>query len=69
MNVREDYGVSARMPTKEDASALRVEGLGKRFGDRLAFEDVSFEIGYGEVLGSWAPTAPARRRPCGRWAR
>jgi hypothetical protein len=36
-----------------DGAALRVDGLGKRFGDRLAFEDVSLEIGYGEVcLGS-----------------
>lgn len=32
--------------------ALAVRGLGKRFGDRTAFEDVSFEIGYGQVLAS-----------------
>ena len=33
-----------------------VEGLSKRFGSRVAFEDVSFEIDYGDVLGSSART-------------
>ena len=31
--------------------ALVVEHLTKRFGDRVAFDDVSFEVGYGEVFG------------------
>jgi len=35
--------------------ALSVRGLGKRFGDRAAFENVSFEIGYGEVFGFLGP--------------
>ena len=37
------------------APAISVRGLGKRFGDRVAFEDVSFEIGYGEVFGFLGP--------------
>ena len=32
-------------------AALSVQNLGKRFGARAAFEDVSFEVGYGEVFG------------------
>jgi ABC-type transporter Mla maintaining outer membrane lipid asymmetry ATPase subunit MlaF len=41
--------------TTQDAAALSVRNLGKRFGDRVAFEDVSFEIGHGEVLGFLGP--------------
>jgi hypothetical protein len=32
-----------------------VNGLGKTFGDKVAFADVSFEIGYGEVFGFLGP--------------
>jgi hypothetical protein len=49
--------------------ALSVNGLTKHFGDRVAFSDVSFEVGYGEVFGFLGTTAPGRRRPCARWAR
>jgi hypothetical protein len=45
-------------------SALVAEHLGKRFGDRVAFDDVSFEVGYGEVFGFSGRTEPGRRRPC-----
>ncbi len=37
------------------APAVVVERLGKRFGDRVAFDDVSFEVGYGEVFGFLGP--------------
>ena len=37
------------------APALSVDHLSKRFGDRMAFEDVSFEVGRGEVLGFLGP--------------
>jgi ATPase subunit of ABC transporter with duplicated ATPase domains len=39
-------------------SALVVEQLSKRFGDRVAFDDVSFEVGYGEVFGFLGPNEP-----------
>ena len=40
--------------------ALVVEHLTKRFGDRVAFEDVSFEVGYGEVFGFLGPNGAGK---------
>jgi ABC-2 type transport system ATP-binding protein len=40
--------------------ALVVQALTKRFGDRVAFQDVSFEIGYGEVFGFLGPNGAGK---------
>ena len=42
------------------ALALSVHGLSKHFGDRIAFEDVSFEIEYGEVFGLLGPNGAGK---------
>jgi ABC-2 type transport system ATP-binding protein len=40
--------------------ALAVEHLTKRFGDRVAVDDVSFEVGYGEVFGFLGPNGAGK---------
>jgi ABC-2 type transport system ATP-binding protein len=40
--------------------ALAVQSLSKRFGERVAFDDVSFEIGRGEVFGFLGPNGAGK---------
>ena len=54
-----EVAISGRAP---DASrpAISANGLGKSFGDRVAFADVSLEIGYGEVFGFLGPNGAGK---------
>jgi ABC-2 type transport system ATP-binding protein len=40
--------------------ALAVDRLTKRFGERVAFQDVSFEVGFGEVFGFLGPNGAGK---------
>jgi ABC-2 type transport system ATP-binding protein len=44
----------------EVAPAISVDHLSKRFGERTAFEDVSFSVGRGEVFGFLGPNGAGK---------
>jgi ABC-2 type transport system ATP-binding protein len=56
----EPSGVAPGLGSSKGESALVVEHLSKRFGDRVAFDDVSFEVGYGEVFGFLGPNGTGK---------
>ena len=53
-------GDTSTLGVSNGESALVVEHLTKRFGDRVAFDDVSFEVGYGEVFGFLGPNGAGK---------
>jgi ABC-type uncharacterized transport system ATPase subunit len=55
-------GVAQRGPT------LVVEHLTKRFGARVAYADVCFEVGYGEAFGFLGPNRAGKTTTVRTWA-
>ena len=43
-----------------DEPAIRAVGLTKRFGARTAFEDLTFDVGAGEVFGFLGPNGAGK---------
>jgi ABC-2 type transport system ATP-binding protein len=56
----EAAGAAATFGGSKGEPALVVEHLTKRFGDRVAFDDVSFDVGYGEVFGFLGPNGAGK---------
>ena len=54
----------AASDAKRAAPALSVDSLTKRFGERTAFFEVSFEVAHGEVFGFLGPNGAGKTRPC-----
>jgi ABC-2 type transport system ATP-binding protein len=53
-------GATTRARAVPTGPAIVVDGLTKRFGDRTAFADVSFEVAYGEVFGFLGPNGAGK---------
>ena len=51
---------ATKLDSPDNESALVVEHLSKHFGSRVAFDDVSFRVGYGEVFGFLGPNGAGK---------
>jgi ABC-2 type transport system ATP-binding protein len=56
----EAVSATATLHRPKDEPAVVVEHLTKRFGDRIAVDDVSFAVGYGEVFGFLGPNGAGK---------
>jgi ABC-2 type transport system ATP-binding protein len=52
--------VEHREAARTGTVALSVQGLTKRFGSRMAFENVTFDIGHGEIFGFLGPNGAGK---------
>jgi ABC-2 type transport system ATP-binding protein len=60
IGLRRRYGDRAERPASAGTPTIEVRHLTKDFGDRVAFQDVSFEIGHGEVFGFLGPNGAGK---------
>jgi ABC-2 type transport system ATP-binding protein len=60
IGLRRRYGDGAERQASAGTPAIEVRHLTKDFGDRVAFQDVSFEIGYCEVFGFLGPNGAGK---------
>jgi ABC-2 type transport system ATP-binding protein len=54
------HGALMALPPRQGSRRSWRSTLTKRFGERVAFEDVSFEVGQGEVFGFLGPNGAGK---------